>query len=691
MKRILSLLAAAILSLPMTGQVDRSQRPEAGPAPKLEFGDYKVEELKNGIKLIVVEDHKLPRINMQLILDRDPILEGEDAGYVQLAGEMMRQGTTNRPKDKLDEEIDFIGARLSTSSNSVSVNGLSKYTDKLVELMADVVLHPAFPQEEFDKLKKQQISGLESQKDDPSAVASNVHNAMMYGLDHPYGEMITIESTEKVKLEDVKSYYKNYWIPNYTYIAIVGDIKPREAKKLVKKYLGDWERHNEPRNTYPTPQRPEKTQVNFVNRESSVQSVIEMGNTMDLKPGSPDIVALELANQVLGGGSLGRLFQNIREDKGYTYGAYSSVDDDRLVGEFNAGASVRNEVTDSAIVEFMKEFERLRNEPVSEDELAAAKAFITGSFGRSLESPGTIASFALNIERYDLPKDYYENYLKRLADLSAQDVMNAAKKYITPERMQITVVGKASEVAEKLEKFGKVSYYNEKGEEVEKPSTALPEGLTAEQVINDYIKALGGKEALQKVKDVKITYDVSIPGAPALSGVEMRKRPGMYKQEITMQGQTIQKMVFDGSKGSTSGMQVPGGSKSLEGDELDEAKEQAQFFPETNYLSDEYTLDLVSMGKVDNKSAYVVKVTDKNGETTTEYYSAETGLKLKEESTQEGPQGPMTVSTTYSDYKAVNGVQYPHMMVQDVGPQKIKMDVKEIKINSGLKDEEFKS
>lgn len=692
MKKIISILAAAVLALPLLAQVDRSQRPESGPAPKLEFGDYEVIEMKNGLKLIVVEDHKLPRINMQLILDRDPLLEGEEAGYVQLAGEMMRQGTTNRPKDKLDEEIDFIGARLNTGSNSVSVNGLSKYTEKLVEIMADVIKNPAFPKEEFDKLKKQQISGLESQKDDPSAVASRVHNARLYGLDHPYGEMVSIESTESVKLEDVKTYYGNYWIPNYAYLAIVGDIKPKEAKKLVKKHLGDWAKSNVPRHAYEMPKRPENTQVNVVNRESSVQSVLQLGNVMDLKPGSPDIVALELANQILGGGSLGRLFQNIREDKGYTYGAYSSVDDDRLVGEFNANASVRNEVTDSAIVEFLKEFKKLRTEPVSEEELAAAKAFIAGSFGRSLENPGTIAAFALNIERYDLPGDYYENYLKRLSELTAEDVMNAAKKYITPEKMHITVVGKASEVAEKLEKFGTINYYNEKGEQVEKPSMkSLPEGLTAEQVINDYIKALGGKESLQKIKDVSIEYDVSIAGAPmTLKGKEMRKRPGMYKEEVTMQGQVVQKMVFDGSAGSKSGMQVPGGTQPLEGEDLAEAKEQAKFFPEMSYLSDDYQLELTSMTNVDGTPAYVVKVTGPTDETTTEYYSAESGLKIKEESTQESPQGPITISTSYSDYKAVNGVQYPHQMTQDVGPQKINMTVTDIKINSGISNEEFK-
>ncbi len=687
MKKILSIAFALMLALGANAQLDRSKRPEPGPAPKLDFGKYKLYELKNGLKIIVVEDHKLPRLSMNLIVDRDPIQEGDKAGFVSLAGEMLRQGTGNLSKSQLDEEIDFIGASLNTGSASIYTSGLSKYAEKLFSLTADVALNPSFPEEEFEKLKKQTISGLESQKDDPSAVSTNAFNAVLYGKDHPYGEMTTVSTVEKVSLEDCKTYYKNYWVPNNTYIAVVGDIKAKDAKKLIQKYFGEWEMGNVAENVYEKPAEPASTQVSFVNKSSAVQSVVALGNIIELKPGDEDVIKLQLANQILGGGSLGRLFQNIREDKGYTYGAYSSYDDDELIGEFGAEASVRNEVTDSAIVEFLAEFKKLQTEPVSEEELEGAKNYIIGSFGRSLESPQTVARFALNVQRYNLDEDYYKDYLTKLQALTAQDVMDAANKYIKTNGMHIVVVGKGTEVAPKLEQFGTITYYDEEGNVTGPPSTPIPAGLTADSVVNMYIKALGGKENLNKVKDVAIYYDATIAGAPMkINAVSMKKRPNKFKMEISAEGMgTLNKTIFDGKKASMSGMQ---GAQDIEGEELEEIKKQGEFYPELNYLSDQYTLKLTHMDKIGDEEVYVMEVTNQDGKKTSEYYSAATGLKLKEESTEEGPQGPMTVSQSYGDYKEVKGVKFPYSMTLEQG-QQIKFTATEIKVNSGLKDSEF--
>ncbi len=689
MKKIFSILFTLAIALSTTAQIDRSVRPEAGPAPKLDFGKYKVYEMKNGLKLIVVEDHKLPRVSISLIVDRDPILEGKKAGYVQLAGEMLRQGTTTRPKADLDEEIDFIGASLNTSSSSVSASGLSKYTEKLISIMADVTLNPAFPAEEFEKLKKQAISGIESEKDDAAAIAENAFRARVYGLNHPYGEMMTKETVESIQLEDCKTYYTNYWVPNGSYIAIVGDIKAKDAKKLIKKYFGEWEMGNVPVNVFEKPQPANGMEISFINKESAVQSVVTIGNIIDLKPGSPDEVTLRLANQILGGGSLGRLFQNIREDKAYTYGAYSSYDDDRLIGQFSASASVRNEVTDSAVMEFYKEFKRIQTEPVSAEDLESAKNYVIGSFGRSLESPSTIARFALNIQRYNLPADYYETYLAKLQAITPEQIMEVAKKYIGTENTHLVVVGKASDVADDLKAMGKLTYYDTEGNVTGEPTIPIPAGITADSVVNNYIRAIGGRENLKKVKDITTKYDAEITGAPMkINATITRKKPNMYKMEMVAAGMgTLMAQTFDGKKGKMSGMQ---GEKEMEGEELEGMAQQSKFDVELDYLTDAYTLKLTKIANVDGQKAYVMEVTDKNGKKETEYYSVETGLKLKTEATEDTPQGPITSSQSYGDYKAVNGVKYPHTLSIDAGPQKIKMTVTEIKVNSGVKDSEFK-
>ncbi len=688
MKNIIIALLTGFSANFLLAQVDRSKMPRSGPAPNIEFGKYKIYELKNGLKVIVVENHKLPRITMRLIIDHDPIFEGEKAGYVSLAGEMLRQGTTSRLKDQLDEEIDFMGASLSTSSKSVSISGLSKYNEKLMEIMADILLNPAFPIKEFEKLKKQEISALQTSKNRPDEVANNVFKSVLFGLDHPYGEVLTIQKIENIDIEDCKQYYQNFWVPNQAYLAIVGDIKAKKAKKMTKKYFGDWQKSSVPKNNFEKSTTPDRVMISFVNRNNAVQSVLRLGNIIDLKPGDPDIVKLNLTNQILGVSSMGRLFQNIREDKGYTYGAYSKHSYDKLIGSFSASASVRNEVTDSAITEFFYEFNRIRSGFASEEEIEGAKNFIIGAYGRSLESPNTVANFALNIQRYNLPNDYYENYLNRLKSLTANDIMKTAKKYIKSHSMHITVVGKASKVADKLEKFGSVEYFDEEGNKIEKPSIPVPEGVTAQMVIDNYIKNKGGRENLARVKDLRMKMNAEIPGTPMqLSAEIIRKRPNMYKMEVIAAGMgTIQKQVFDGKKGTQSAM---GRSIPMEGKELEEMKAEAMFDKEMKYGEMGYVIEFTRMAMVDGKKAYVIEVTSPVGSIITEYYHAESGLKLREERLVESPQGNVVNTTTYNEFINVDGVMYPKIMVIDAGSQKIKMTVIDIQVNKGVKNEEF--
>jgi zinc protease len=688
MKRILASLLILLITASGYAQVDRSIRPKPAPAKAIELGDYKSYTLDNGLKIIVVKNDKLPRVSFSLVVDRDPFLEGNKAGFVSLAGSLMRNGTINRTKEQIDKEVDFIGATLFTGATNAYASGLSKYSEEIIGLMADVALNPSFPQEEFDKLKKQSLTGIESAKDDPNSLSSRLSNSSLYSLDHPYGELETEASINNITIEDCKSFYNENWSPNQAYIVVVGDIKAKKAKKLIKKYFGEWASKEVSTREYEMPAKPSKSLVNIINRNSSVQTVIRLANTIDLQPGSEDIVAVQLMNQILGGGSMGRLFQNIREDKAYTYGAYSQYDSDELVGSFSANASVRNEVTDSSVVEFIKEFKRLQTEKVSEQELQDAKNNIIGSFGRNLERPQTIASFALNIARYNLPEDYYKTYLQRLGAVSADDIMAASKKYINSDALIITAVGKAADIASKLEQFGEVKYYDFNGLETGAPSLPVPAGVTAESVINGYINAIGGQENLAKVKDISIMMSASISGMPMEATAKtLKKRPNLFLTEMNVVGfGTVQKVYFDGIKGESSGMQ---GSAVLEGDELEEIKNQGAFFGETEYLSKGYELNLVAINMVEGEEAYTLEV-DKNGEVQTEYYSVKTGLKLREESTTEGPQGEMTVSQDYSDYRAVEGVMLPFKINISQGAQKIEMITTEAKINSGLKKSDFK-
>lgn len=691
-KRILSLMITLLFVQMATAQIDRSTAPEPAPAPKIQLGDYEQFTLDNGLQVIVVENHKIPRISWQIYVDADPALEGKFVGASEMAGGLLRSGTSNRSKAEIDEAVDFIGASLEPSSNGIYAASLTKHTDKLLDLVSDVLLNPTFPEAELEKVRKQTLSGLASSKEEPDAIARNVSNVLLYGDKHPYGEITTEATVEGITQEQAKAFYNTYFKPNVSYLVVVGDITPADAKKMANKYLGSWKRGDVPTHAYDMPKVPEATEVAFVDKTGAVQSVINIGYPIDLKPGSDDVIKVSLMNSILGGGGFGtRLFQNLREDKGYTYGAYSSLRSDKLVGMFGAQASVRNEVTDSSVVEFMKELNKIRDEKVGEDELMRAKKQRIGSFARAMERPQTIARFALNTARFNLPKDYYATYLEKVDKVTVADIQAMAKKYIKPENAHILIVGNKDDVAEKLALFSKskaVNFYDNYGNPVKESTAVVPTNLGAQDVIDAYIKAIGGVDAVNKVKSIKQEMGMEMPGAPApLTMMTYQKDNSKSMQEVGMNGMIVQKTVFDGVKGKQSGMQ---GNKELSAEEIEESKVNAYTFPEANYDVLGYKAVLKGVEAVDGKDAYKIQLESPSGKKTIDYYDIESGLKVKSVGTQEAQGQTVTVNVMYNDYKAVDGIQFPHEIKQVFGPQTIKMTVKSIEINGEMNDDIFK-
>ena len=392
----------------ITGMLDRSVPPPPGPAPVINIGEYQSFQLENGLNVYVVENNKLPRVAFSLNIDRDPIFEGNKAGYIGMVGDLLKRGTATKTKAEIDEAIDFIGASLSTGSSSMYGSSLTRHTESLMNIMQDILMNPSFPADELEKLKKLQISNLASAKDDPGTIVTNIRNLIFYGKDHPYGEMMSEKSIEQISIEDCKSYFKKYWSPKQAHLAIIGDISVSDAKEMATKYFGNWKGEDIPQHEFSHPAKLEKTKVILVDRDQSVQSEIRIGYPVELNIGDKDFFSTKLLNQILGGGFSSRLMQNLREDKAYTYGAGSGFATDDLIGRFSAGASVRNEVTDSAVYEFLYELDNIAAKGITESELKAAKAYLTGSFARSLEQPRTIAGFAINTAVNELPKDYYQ-------------------------------------------------------------------------------------------------------------------------------------------------------------------------------------------------------------------------------------------------------------------------------------------
>ncbi|MEJ7831074.1 MAG: pitrilysin family protein, partial [Segetibacter sp.] len=461
----------AWLPLVALSQVDRSKAPQPSAAPALKIGQPATYTLANGLKVFVVQNTKLPRVNASLTIDLEGIVEGDKAGLTSMGGDLLRRGTTTMNKAKLDEEIDFLGANISTSGTGVAASSLKTNFSKVIGLMSDIVLRPSFPAAELEKIRRQELSGLQAAKDDPSAISRNVINRLTYGKDHPYGDIETEQTLNNVKLEDIKNYFSTYWKPNNSYLVFVGDIIPAEAKLLAEKNFGTWQKGVVPKDTYKQPQPPSKTYVAIVDRPASVQSLITFVTPVQLKHGSPEAIPSSVMNSILGGNTFtARLLGNLREKHGFTYGANSSLRSDRLVSAFTASASVRNEKTDSAVGEFLNEFNRIRTEALQDDEVFQMKNYLSGGFARSLENPGTIANFALNIAQYNLPATYYQDYLKNLDNVSPQSVHEMANKFVLPNQMHIVIVGNAKQIAPGLEKYGEIKYFDVYGNEAAAPT-----------------------------------------------------------------------------------------------------------------------------------------------------------------------------------------------------------------------------
>ncbi|MFO7720617.1 MAG: pitrilysin family protein [Gillisia sp.] len=684
-KNITAFAILLLMTFGIQAQIDRSKQPEAGPAPTINLETPDSFTLPNGMKVLLVENHKLPRVNVSLTLDNPPTSEGNKAGVTSLLGELLGSGTQKTEKDKFNEEIDYLGANVNFFASGASGNTLSKYFPRVLELMAEGALQPKFTQEEFDKAKERLLENLKSNEKNVAANASRLRAALAYGKEHPYGEFATEESVKAITLQDVKDYYATYFVPQNAYLVIVGDTKLSEIKKLVPKHFGNWKKTKLPVANIVQPKNVESTQVNFMDMPNAVQSEVAVVNTIELKKGDNDYFPVILANQILGGGGEGRLFLNLREAKGYTYGAYSSARDDKYTAIFVANASVRNAVTDSSVVAFLDEIYKIRNEKVSLEELKNAKAKYVGNFVMALEQPSTIARYALNIETDKLPKDYYQNYLKKLNEVTAEDIQRVAKKYFMADNARIVVVGKGSEVAEALENLsynGKaipVNYFDKQANPIEKPEfkKEVDPSVTAEAVLNKYIQAIGGKQVVDNVKSILLNASAEIQGQKLDLEVKTTSN-GKSLTVVSMGGNAISKQVFDGTKGFAV---MQGQKVAFTDEQIADVKPESTTFPELTVED----AKVMGIEAVEGKDAYAIALNDK----TTAYYDLETGLKVKSVKTvSQGPQ-TMEVPTGYSNYKEVDGIKFPFTMTQSFGPQSIEFTVNEIQLNQGVEESDF--
>ncbi|MFM6933878.1 MAG: M16 family metallopeptidase [Flavobacteriales bacterium] len=684
MKKIFTLCFLALSTWTMA-QVDRSIMPAPTQAKKININDSEVFKTANGITVILSENHKLPRVSFDLSMGSDPRLEGSKAGLSDMAGSMIMSGTKNRTKDQLDQEIDFIGASMGADKSSISMSCLTKHMDKGLTLMSDVLLNANFPQTEFDRIKKQNISGLISTKSDAGSMAQNATVKINFP-NHPFSDVMTEETLNNISREDIVSYYQANFTPNGSYLVVVGDITRQQTEAMVNKYFASWTGGPVFKEQPNAGSFTKGNRVVFVKKPGAVQSVVYVTFPIDMKTGDKNQLPLTVLNGILGGGGFGtRLMQNLREDKAYTYGCYSSLNITEDGSWMSAGGNFQNAVTDSAIEQILLEFQKITNEYVKDEELNLTKTNMAGGFARSLERPQTIARFALNIIKNNLPKDYYQTYLQRLESVSKEDVLQMAQQYFTSKNCNIIVVGN-EEVFEKLKRFdadGKIEVLDPFGNVMKDTKKA---DITADQLIDQYVMALTStankKAALKKLKSIKSyerVFELKGDQIPfALKSTEIFVAPVTEGQKLEGQGMVFQKSFYDGKTGFTFNMQT--GKTDLTAEELTNKAKSSGLVPEINFAAKGINYELVGIENQNGVDYYVLKTVDGKNESY-DYFNKTTFMKEKTINVMTRDGETMESTVTYGDFKDVNGMKFAHTIMQAVGPMVLTGSVTSFTVN----------
>lgn len=471
----LALLVAGPLA-PASAQQSRADKPRELPPPPLPvkavaFPTVHERTLENGARVIIVENHEQPIVSLDLRIRSGTALDPSDKpGVAGFTAALLDKGTATRTSRQIAESIDFVGGTLGAGAGAdwtnVSATGLTEFLDTALVLLSDVVLNATFPAEELEIERKRTLSGLQVELSQPQSLAARRFAREVYG-EHPYGASLTPESVRSIRREDLVAFHGAHFRPENALFVVAGDVRPADVVARLDRHFAGWKRGAAVRPKLPAPPPRQQRDIVFIHKPGLVQAVIRIGHL--LPPAThADWVALDVANQVLGGGTTGWFFRILRGEKGYTYGAYASAAKRLEPGYFQASAEVRNEVADSAIAEFFNLLGRIRREPVPADDLRKARDYMTGSFPRGIETPQQVARQVADTRLLGLPQDYLARYRERVAAVTAAAIQKAASTHLQPDRAVVVVVGDATRILDKLSRFGPVRLYDVSGRPIQR-------------------------------------------------------------------------------------------------------------------------------------------------------------------------------------------------------------------------------
>jgi zinc protease len=463
----------------LKGVVIKGKTPVNKEALKVTLPKAYETKIGNGLQVIVLENHKLPTFTMQMVILSGGLNDpANQPGTAQYTATMLREGTKTRTSKQIAEAVESLGASLGANAglssmiSSITAGGLTENFDQIMELFADVILNPSFPVDDLNKLKTRAIAQLRFQRSQPGFLASEMFSKVMYGS-HPASRVApTPEQIQSLTPETLRQFHSAHYKPNNAIFAIVGDVKPAEVVAKLEKTFGSWPRGDAAPLNLPKVPETGSSKIYLIDRPGSEQTNLILGS-LAIERNDPDYYALDVMNQVLGGGASSRLFLNLREDKGYTYGAYSGFTAGKYRGAFQANTEVQTDVTKGSMDELIYEFKRIRDEKTPADEFDRAKRTIVGSFALQLESPQSLLGNIITQKIYNLPADYWDTYPQKIAAVTADDVQRVARKYLDLTKLQIVAVGDANRIADAMKQFGSVELYDTEGKPIKSPSPTV--------------------------------------------------------------------------------------------------------------------------------------------------------------------------------------------------------------------------
>jgi zinc protease len=715
-----------------------SERPPSPLAARdIKFPPYELQTLPNGLQVVAVLHHEQPVVNMRLLIRAGASFDPKNKlGLAHMAASLLDQGTKTKSASELNDEIDFIGGAMGAGAGTdltfVNMIVMKDSFERGMRMLSEMARQPGFAQAEIDRQKQQTLSGLQVSLQDPEYVANSVFDRLVYGF-HPYGlpETGTPETVSSITRDDLVAFHQKYFAPNNAIFAIVGDVTADEAFTTAKKVFTDWEKRELPTQKFVDPPDPTR-RVIVVNKPDAVQTEVRVGH-IGIPRKHPDYMAVNLAIRILGGEGSNRLHQILRTQRGLTYGAQANMDTLKETGDFEAETNTRSEATGEVLRLIVDEFWRIQRERVSEYERADAKAYLTGSFPLTIETPQSIAMQVVNVLFYGLPLEQLQTFRERVNAVSVDDIQRVAREFLRPDRLSVVLVGNASAFASQLKGVGFGTYETvELGDldltaanfkrspkagqagragtygdvavarafrpavvafvSPQQQSTIVPqEGEKAKALLDRAIEAKGGLEKLRGIKTIVAKQTLTNPEAPGRSTVTLNylQYPDRFRIE-TNAGESAVITAYDGTE---AWMKDPRAVRA--------APEQVAREARATLRRDSLALLLAAKdGKLtprllpDVKDAsgrvdHALEISGPDLNPIILYIDPATALIRKQVFTADVPGRPI-VEEQFSDYRAVDGVQIPFTASRKAGPVTLERKVTDIKFNTPIDPTLFK-